>query len=563
MTENKIWEIAPRKLDDIVDQILFNRKIVDLGVEDADKLRFFEPNFEKDLFDPFLMKNMKAACERIKEAKEKGEKIGIFADYDADGIPGAALLYKTMRAIGIEAAVYIPNREGGYGLSKEGIDYLVGLNCKLIITVDLGIRSLEEADYCKKIGIDLIITDHHLPGEDLPDARILINPKQNGDKYPYKELCGCGVAYKLLQGLAHYFPESIDEKFRKWTLDLVAISTVSDVVPLTGENRVLAKYGLIVVQKTKNLGLRALIEIAKIVPEEIGAYHLGFQIGPRINAPGRIDHATKSFELLITEDESEAKELAKWLDEKNTERQEAMDRTQKEAILQIEKNNLGQNKVIVVAGDWQKGVIGPSASKLVEKYGRPIILFAKDKDCLVGSARSISSVNIVELFEQCEEYIKKFGGHKGAAGITVMEENFESFVKLLEREAGKIIKPIDLIPKVKIDAEVKLSELTKSLYEEIIHFEPFGMGNPRPVFMISNSKLNFGKFVGKNKDHLSAVVGENPHRFKIIHFYFPYEKEMIKSTETYDLAFTLSLDEWQGEKNLSLNIQDIRVSGKD
>ena len=424
----------------------------------------------------------------------------------------------------------------------------------------MGIRNLAEADYCREIGVDLIITDHHLPGEELPKASFLINPKQPGDNYPFKDLCGCAVGYKVIQGLSKLFPNEIDEKFLKWNLDLVAISTISDVVPLIGENRILAKFGLTVISKTKNIGLKRLIEVSKIDPSNIQAYHVGFQIGPRINAPGRIDHATKSFELLVTEDEKEATDLANWLNEKNDLRQEEMARIIKEAIFAVEIENLAKNKIIIVAGDWPKGVIGPSASKLVEKFNRPVILFSKEGDTLTGSARSIAGINIVEIFEKVKDQILKFGGHKAAAGITIEAEKFDIFNAKIARVSDEMISNKDMIKKLNIDSEVELKDLTKSLYEKLLQFEPFGMGNSKPLFVVHGAELKFPKFIGKEKNHFSAMAGENPRQLKLICFNFPYDKDIISDMKKYDIAFNLSLDTWQGQEKLSMNVQDIRIS---
>lgn len=551
----KVWEVAPRKFDDLIDQLLFNRGIID----DEEKEAFFHPEFEKHLHDPFLMKGVEKAVERIQAAKDNGEIVGIYADYDADGIPGAALFYKALKKIEIKPVVYIPNRETGYGLSKEGIDYLVEKKCSLIVTIDLGIRNINEAIYCKEIGVDLIITDHHLPGDELPGADIVINPKQEGDEYPFKELCGCAVAYKLVSGLSKIYPNEIDEKFLKWNLDLVAISSICDMVPLIGENRLLAKYGLMVIKKTKNLGISKLIAKSGLEPANISAYAVGFQIGPRINAPGRMDHATKSFELLVTEDEDEASKLAQWLDEKNEERQQAMEKARQEAIAQIEKNKLDQNKIIVVAGEWQKGVIGPTASKIVEKYGRPAILFSIGETHLTGSARSVSGVNIVSLFEKAAELIYKFGGHKGAAGITVEKEKYDEFIHLIVNIADKDITDNDLAKVIKIDSKVSMAELTKKMYEKLLLFEPFGMENTKPTFVLESVTLSYPRFVGKEANHLSLLSCQGNDKMKSIYFNFPYPKDMVKSNQSYDLAFNLSLNEWQGESKLDLNIIDLKA----
>ncbi len=564
------WIVKDRKFDDLVDQLLYNRGVIQVEADENAKRVFFEPDFAKNLHDPFLLKNLAKAVDRIKLAFDKKEKIGIFSDYDADGVPGAALFYRALNKIGIEPEVYIPSRQDGYGLSKAGLDYLKSKKCELVITIDLGIRSFDEAEYARKIGLDLIITDHHLPDEKIPEAFLVINPKQKGDKYPNKDLCGCAVAFKLVQGLAKVFADDcttpnpsskmrgiIDEKFLKWNLDLVAISTISDVVPLSNENRIIAQFGLIVMRKSHNLGLAELIKVANLDPKMIGAYHVGFQIGPRINAPGRMGKATKSFELLITEDPKEAKELAQWLNSENESRQTAMDRVEKEAAAQIEKNKLAENKIIVVRGDWPKGVIGPTASRLVEKYNRPVILFAEENDMLVGSARSVSCVHIINLLTEAKDLIAKFGGHAGAAGLSIKSANWQKFQIKISKVAEEKIKDSDLVKKIKIDAEVKLPEMTKKLYEKLLRFEPFGMGNPRPTFVAENISFENIRFVGRDENHLQARAVDATEKIKLIHFSFPYDKSMIKSYQHYDIAFTLNLDEWNGNSELCLHILDI------
>lgn len=559
---DKIWEIAPRKFDDLADQLLFNRGVIsDEQKKEVAKRVFFQPDFEEDLYPSGKMKGVKEAVLRIKQAAEKGEVVGIFADYDADGIPGAALLYRALRQIGIKAAVYIPNRETGYGLAKEGIEILVSKKCTLIITVDLGIRSVDEAIYCKKKSLDLIVTDHHLPGEEIPDALVVINPKQPGDRYPFKELCGCGVVYKLIVGLSEVFPEKLDIKFLKWSLDLVAISTIADVVPLLDENRILAKYGLTVINKTRNIGLANLLKVIGLdKSKKVDAYQVGFQIAPRINAPGRVDNATKSFELLVSSDETESLELANWLNEKNIIRQGQMDKAQEEAVGKIDANKLNENKIIIVSGDWQRGIIGPTASRLVEKYGRPVIMFAREENTMTGSARSVSGVNIVEIFELCKGEIAKFGGHKGAAGITVAKDNFQKFEGKILQVAEAEITAEALIKKIKIDAKVDFTDLIMALYDDLTKFEPFGMGNSRPTFLISGVQFSTFRFVGKEANHFSAVI-EGPHyKFKAIWFSCPRLPEYFDKTKKYDIVFTLSLDEWQNKKTLSFNIQDLQLT---
>lgn len=547
-----VWKVRERIYSDLIDQLLYNRG-VDLEKE---KELFLNPDFAKGLFDPYRMKGIKDAVTRIKKAKGSNEVVGIFSDYDADGIPGAALLFRALNKIGLKAKVYIPNRNAGYGLSKEGIDYLIKENCSLIITCDLGIRNFAEAKYCKG-KVDLIITDHHTPDEKLPDPDILINPKIKGDKYPFKELAGCGVAYKLTQALAKEFSE-IDEQFLKWNLDLVAISTISDVVPLISENRVLARYGLIVLSKTKNIGLKALYEIGKIDPKNINAYVAGFQIAPRINAPGRVDHASKSFELLITEDKEEAKGLAQWLEEKNFERQESMDRVEKEALKIIEKENLDQNQIIVAAGNWSKGVIGPTSSRLVEKLSRPVILFSEEKDSFCGSARSIEGVNILELLQANESFLKKYGGHKGAAGLTVLNEKFSLFKKALLEYANRIINPSVLVKKIKAETEISPKEINLEVAELIDQLEPFGMGNPKPVFYLPKVNISDIRKIGKDEKHLSFSLEKDGLVAKCVYFNFPPEQKIEKGE--YDLMLNLRKEIWREKEYLKLFIVDMRKS---
>lgn len=552
---NEYWDITPRTQANLLDQILFNRKV---GLDPDSKRIFFKPDFTKDLHDPFLMNGISPAALRIVKAFEDNETVGIFADYDADGVPGAALLYRALNEIGVKSVVYIPDRESGYGLSTDGIDYLISHNCSLIITIDLGIRNFEEALYCKKKKIDLIITDHHLPALELPKAAILINPKIEGNTYPFQDLCGCGVAYKLISSLNKYFPKKINESFLKWNLDLVAISTIADVVSLVGENRILAKYGLIVLNKTKNLGLDELIKISGIEKNKVTAYSAGFQIAPRINAPGRIDHATKSFELLITKDKGEALNLAKWLNEKNESRQTEMDSIIKEAILKVNDDKLYENNLIILTGKWIKGIIGPSASRISELFCRPVILFADDGENYVGSARSLAGIDIVEIIGSAKSNVLKFGGHKGAAGLTVAKKKFEKFKSMILSYSKSHITKNNLVKRIKIDSEVDPKELTIKLTEDLSLLEPFGMGNPKPIFLLTSVKLSDIKSMGKDKNHLSVVVKKNDCDFRSVAFNFDWEKNKITTDVAYDIAFNLTLNEWNNTRKINLNIVSIK-----
>ncbi len=553
------WEVKPRVFDDEVKQLLFNRGII--GEKTDEKLvdRFINPNFETDFHNPELLPDFVKFKNRIKRAYDNHEKIGVFGDYDADGIPGSAFLVKALTKIGIETFFYIPTRDEGYGLNQEGIDYLISGGCSLIITVDLGIRSIELAEYCRSKKCDLIITDHHIPGDKIPQAVAVINPKLKASKYPFSELSGAGVVFKLIQGLKKTFPEKITDRFLKWNLDLIAISTISDVVPLINENRVIAKFGLITLQKTKNLGLEKMYEVSGIKTEKINSYTVGFQIAPRINAPGRIDSASKSFELLLTENEKEATELAKWLNDQNLLRQEAMDQVETEVIEMIAKEKLDKDMIIIASGQWPRGVIGPTASRLVEKYRRPVILLAIEEEGLIGSSRSVGVFNMIENLEKTAKWLTKFGGHKGAAGLSLNIKNLESFEKAMIKLANTQISREDLIPKLKIDLEMESESITISKIKRFLELEPFGLGNPKPVFLMTQLKLVEQRFVGRDSRHLKLKFQSRDRDHDCIYFNFG-EKEKLENKKYYDIIFTLGVDEWNGSEKVSLSITDLKLS---
>lgn len=554
----KNWVVQKRKYDDVIDQLLYNRGVLGDCPEPEARAAFLRPDFDADTHDPFLLSGMKKAIDRIMIARRDKEVIGIFADYDADGIPGAALLSRALKQIGIKSHTFIPTREGGYGLSEEGIDFLLSKKCSLIITVDLGIRSFREAEYCISRGVDLIVTDHHEPDDKIPNGYVVINPKKKGERYPYKDLAGCGVVFKMVQALSSKCPKEIDAMFIKWNLDLVAISTIADVVRLDGENRVIAKYGLIVIRKTKNLGLSELIKISSLAADKINAYSVGFQIAPRINAPGRIDFATKSFELLTTDDPEEAKSLAVDLDRKNITRQEQMERVYNEAVRKIDKENQSADTILVVAGSWPKGVIGPVASRISEKYVRPAILFSESEEVMTGSARSLPGIDIVSLLDLCKSTLIRFGGHKGAAGLSLKKLNYQKFVKKIKASAIKIVRPEELKKKISIDMELSGAEITKSLCESIGQLEPFGLGNQRPIFMMQKVNVTGVRWIGKEKNHAQFFVEKKNKSFKGIYFKATNCDHKIENGERYDILFSLELDEWQGRSDVKLFINDMR-----
>lgn len=610
MTTKK-WQIYSRKSADIIEQLLINRKI-----NLKDKESFLNPDYEKDLHDPFLFKDMKKAVKRIKQAMEKKEKIGLFADYDADGIPGAALLYRVFYSLGLKVEVYIPSREEGYGLNEQGIRELSLSECKLIITVDLGIVNHKEVKSAKKLGLDVIITDHHeIQKDHLPkEATAILYPRLLGQKYPNKDLAGGGVAWKLAQGIlmslarqcsprtdlkipsedfgsqrssssfnhatrsarcSSQTPASpllskdkryaISDKQLKWLLDLATISTICDIVPLKGENRTIAKYGLIVLSKTKNLGLQKLYQVAGIKPEFIGTYTVGFQIGPRINAPGRIDHAAAAFRLLTTDDESEALKIANQLNKINQKRQEELERVLTAARKKVQKKKLHKKKVILVEGkDWPEGIIGLVAGKLMEEFSRPVLVLKQEKKGLKGSARSIEQFHLIEALDQAKKYLSKHGGHARAAGFSLENKHLSNlYDKLLEIAEAKL-KFEDLVPKISIDAEITPEQINMELYNLLQKFEPHGLGNPRPVFLMKGLVIDNKRPVGKDARHIKLTLSSNVYRltsFDAIGFDMGYLDKELKINDTVDIVFTLDLNEYNGNKKLQLKLLDIKKGG--
>lgn len=538
-----------KKSDDIIEQLFFNRNI-----DRKDWQKFLSPNFDQGLHDPFLMKGMREAVSRIKLAKEKGETVGIFGDYDADGVPGLALLYLSLQKYGLKVISYIPKREEGYGLNKEGIDLFKSKKVTLMITVDLGIRNIKEIEYALENNINTIIVDHHEQGQELPNA-IILNPKQKGDKYPFRELAGCAVAFKLIQAIAKS-TENISESYLKWLLDFVAIATICDIVPLIDENRIFAKYGLIVLSKTKRVGLQKLYQIANIDPDAIDTYIVGFQIGPRLNAPGRMDHANESFYLLTSDDAKKSVGLATKLDQINRQRQTELERVLKEAKEKVEKNLLHHKKVILVEGkDWPHGIIGLVAGKLMEQYTRPAIVCERREKDFRGSARSIEAYNIIEALEESKQFLTSYGGHAKAAGLTFEQEHLSNLYDELLKIAEIKITDEDLIPKLKIDALVKKDDLNYNLWADIQKFEPFGLGNPRPVFALEKAKISDVRTVGQTRKHLKMKV----EGIGAIGFDLGYLAKDLFEDQRINVAFSIDEDNWDGTRKLQLKIIDIKI----
>ena len=535
--------------------------LVQRGIDNYDKAKdYFRPKLT-DLHDPFLMKDMRKAVDRILTAVEEEEKILVYGDYDVDGTTSVASMYQFMCKIADPEFIeyYIPHRyREGYGISKMGIDYAAENNFSLIIALDCGIKSTELIAYAKTLNIDFIVCDHHLPDEILPDAVAILNAKQKDCNYPYKELCGCGVGFKLITALAMELGMDEDEYF--CFLDLVATAIAADIVSMTGENRIMAYYGLEQINTNPCAGIKALIKLGGI-QKKLSITDVVFVIAPRINAAGRMDDAKKAVQLFIEKDILIAEDLAKILHTDNTDRKEADSNITAEALALIADDVILINKksTVVYKEHWHKGVVGIVASRLTEKYYRPTIVLTKSGDVVAGSARSVVGFNLYEAIYECREYLLGYGGHFAAAGLSLLPENIPAFTEKFEAVVAASIQPHQLIPEIIIDADILFNEITPSLYKIICQMEPFGPDNMRPIFVTKNvSDTGFTKIV---KDlHIRFVVKHLDKTFTGIGFNMADKFHILESKKPFDLVFTIDENEWNGETNLQLKIIDLRLS---
>lgn len=510
-TLRKTLDHFPQELEsypELIRNLLIARGIV----TKAEAEIYLKPDYERDLLDPFLMKDMQKAIDRLLLAIERGEKIVIFGDYDADGIPGSAILAVFLSAINFtNYEVYIPDRHNeDYGLSEEKIKDFVASGVKLIITIDCGITDVEEIRLAQSNGIDVVITDHHLVPPELPPAYAIVDAKQEDDVYPYKFLAGAGVMFKFVCGLLKIKRFDLPLGWEKWLLDLVAIATVSDMVSLTGENRLLTYYGLKVLRQTKRLGLRTLLAKMKIRPANVVEDDISFMLGPRINSASRMSHASQAFYLLTTSDLAEAEAIATHLEEKNQERKEAVERIVKEITLKLDEHpSAGGLPALIVMGspDWNLGVLGMTSSKIMEKYGRPVFLWSQNEAGVIkGSCRSDGSYNVVELMREAEKvagapYFQGFGGHPMAGGFS-LEAGKEALLAEYLILASQNIPPLDVIKEHLIDADLDLGDLNWETYKLVEQFAPFGMDNPKPIFCLRGVEIDAVKYFGNGGLHL-------------------------------------------------------------
>lgn len=538
------------------------RLLVQRGVGTFEEARsFFRPSLDS-LHSPWLMKDMRKAVDRIRQAISRGEKMLVFGDYDVDGTTAVACMYRFLKKIHPALDFYIPHRyREGYGISKTGIDFAAASGFTLIISLDCGIKSAELIRYAAEQGIDFIVCDHHLPDEVLPPAVAILNPKQKDCPYPYKELCGCGVGYKLITALTEDMQLPPETPFE--FLDLLATAIAADIVPLNGENRILAFHGLLKANKNPHHGIRALARLSGL-EKELHITNLVFMIAPRVNAAGRMDDARKAVEMFIAETEEEALHFAEQLHSDNSDRKEA-DKTITEEALQTIRDHtewISRKSTVVYQPHWHKGVVGIVASRLIDHYYRPTVVLTSSGDYVAGSARSVPGFNLYEAIHACREHLLGYGGHFAAAGMTLEPGQVNAFREKFEEVVAATIEPQMLIPEICIDAEISLKDIRQSFYDILCQMEPFGPENPRPVFLAR----------GLTDTGYSRVVKEEHIRFSLcgdnltmtgIGFGMAQRFDLLRNRQPVDVVFTLDENEWKDTKTLQLRVMDFRASGQE
>ena len=542
------------KIHPILCELLVQRGITDF--EAAKK--FFRPSLEH-LHSPWLMKDMRKAVDRVNEAIQKNQKILVFGDYDVDGTTSVATLFQFLKQLSPSIDYYIPHRyKEGYGVSKIGIDFAKENEFDLIISVDCGIKSTDLIAYAKELGMDFIICDHHLPDPILPPAIAILNAKQTDCNYPYKELCGCGVVFKLITALAeeHQLPA---ESYLQY-LDLVATAIAADIVPITDENRTLAFFGVQKVNENPSPGLKALMELAK----QTGVMritNLVFAVAPRINAAGRMDDAKKAVQLFIEQDYEKALALGSILQQDNLDRREADTTITEEALAQIENDPLHSSKKssVVFQSHWHKGVVGIVASRLIEKYYKPTIVLTQSGEVITGSARSVNGFNLYEALHACREHLLGYGGHFAAAGMTMSIDALEGFKIAFEEAVASRITEEQLTPEIAINAALPLDDIGLQFYNIIAQMEPFGPENMRPIF-IAKEVYDTGYTKLVKEQHISFNVTQGKTNVRGIGYNMPEHLKIIKSGKPFDLVFQLQLNEWQGNQSVQMQVIDIKPS---
>ena len=517
--------------------------------------QFFRPQLS-DLYNPFLMKDMDKAVERLHRAISSNEKILVYGDYDVDGTTAVSLMYLFLKGKCKYVEYYIPDRyDEGYGVSHKGIDYAKSNDFSLIVCLDCGIKAVEKVAYAKNKDVDFIICDHHRPGDTLPLAVAVLDPKRPDCDYPFKELCGCGVGFKLAQAYHQQYNLPFEDLVP--LLDLVVVSIAADIVPMIDENRVLSFYGLQQLNASPRIGLKALMDVTNR-KDTFNISDIVFGLAPRINAAGRIEHGNKAVELLVQQDFSIAKEKADYIDSHNFTRKELDKSITQEALSMIVPN---ANSTVVCSEKWHKGVVGIVASRLIETYYRPTIVLTESNGILTGSARSVSGFDVYNAIEACSDLLEQFGGHKYAAGLTLKKENLTPFIQRFEQEVSTTITDEMQIPKINIDLEIPIEDINMKTHRIIEQMAPFGPSNSRPVFMIKGVIDNgSGRLIGQDKNHLKLAITDtdNSNTLDGIGFGMSDYFSTIKDKQPFDLCFVLDLNEWNGTSSLQLRIKDIR-----
>lgn len=544
-------------------QLLANR-----GIKKPEEIeKFFNFNYGEDVADPFLFLQMEKSVERIILAKEKKEKITVYGDYDADGVMATLVLMEAFRDLGLEnLEYYIPNRDKeGYGLNMEAIQGIKNQKTDLIITVDCGVSNFKEVEKVKELGMEIIITDHHhIIADKVPEALAVINPHMKNSGYSFADLSGVGVAFKLAQALYQKMaPEKIDQL--KWLLDLVAVGTIADCVPLLGENRVLTKYGLIVLSKTRRAGFQELFKVGRISINENDipdAHRVAFQVAPRINAAGRMDHASLAFELIAQKNVVLARDLALQIESKNQERQKLTGEIVRE-VRAVAENSFKDKKFIFAYNEhWPIGILGLAAGKISDEFNKPTMILQKKGDLFSGSLRSVPQLNIAETLEECAELLEQFGGHSQAAGARIKAENIEKFYEKFSAAVERKLKDVELTPIIEADMEVFPEDVTWELVEEIKKIEPFGEGNEEPVFIMRKMLVEDFRLVGNGNKHIKlGLRGKNgsPKIFEAIGFSLSEKGAKIRAGSELDIIFSIQEDAWNGNKKIQLNLIDFKI----
>ncbi len=532
----------------------------------AEARTFFKPQLH-DLHDPFLMNDMDKAVDRLNRAMGKKERVLIYGDYDVDGTTSVSLVYKFIQQFYSNVDYYIPDRyDEGYGVSYRGIDYAAETGVKLIITLDCGIKAVEKVEYAKQKGIDVIICDHHMPGDVLPDAVAVIDAKRADSEYPYEHLSGCGIGFKLVQALAQNNGISFHELVP--LLDLVAVSIAADLVPITGENRIFAYHGLRQLNSSPGLGLKGIIELCELDKKTLTMSDIIFKIGPRINASGRMLNGKKAVELLLASSAKEARQLSADIDGYNEERRDLDKKMTEEAIAYVEEHIDQQrtNCIILYNEHWHKGVIGIVASRLTEKYYRPAIVLTKSGDLITGSARSGMNFDVYRAIESGKHLLENFGGHTYAAGLSMREENFEAFCQHFEKQTVDAISLDMLQPQVDVDAELVLGEINSRFVYDLNKFAPFGPDNPNPIFVTHNvSDYGTSKQVGNENIHLKLEITDDTSERSVHGIAFKQGQQLshIKDAGNFSLCYTIEENVYRGRTSVQLYVKDICVKAKE